>query len=259
MLTSRRDPETVLRWMNEAGVFGRFVPDFGRVVAQMQFDMYHHYTVDEHSIRAIGLLSRIERGVLKDEHPLATALFRQIASRRTLYVAVLLHDIAKGRGGDHSELGAEVAMALCPRLGLSDAETETVAWLVAPALLMSITAFKRDIADPKTIQDFTDEVQSLERLRLLYLLTVVDITAVGPGTWNSWKGQLLLSLFEAAEEKCCGSATSRAAARNGSRRRRTRCSRRSAGARAASRGTCSGSPIPTGSPSRPRCSSAMRA
>src|SRR5215212_3035959 len=95
----------------------------------------------------------------------------------------------------------EVAMALCPRLGLTDAETETVAWLVRQHLLMSITSQRRDIADPKTIQDFTAEVQSLERLRLLYLLTVVDITAVGPGTWNSWKGQLLLSLFEAAEEK----------------------------------------------------------
>jgi [protein-PII] uridylyltransferase len=201
LLTSKRDPETVLRWMNEADVFGRFVPDFGRVVAQMQFDMYHHYTVDEHSIRAIGLLSRIERGLLKDDHPLATALSKQIASRRTLYVAVLLHDIAKGRGGDHSTLGAEIAMALCPRLGLTDAETETVAWLVRQHLLMSMTSQRRDIADPKTIQDFTDEVQSLERLRLLYLLTVVDITAVGPGTWNSWKGQLLLSLFEGAEEK----------------------------------------------------------
>jgi len=201
VLTSPRDPESVLRWMNEADVFGRFIPDFGRVVAQMQFDMYHHYTVDEHSIRAIGLLSRIERGLLKDDHPLATALFKQIASRRALYVAVLLHDIAKGRGGDHSKLGGDVAMALCPRLGLTDAETETVAWLVRQHLLMSMTSQRRDIADPKTIQDFTDEVQGLERLRLLYLLTVVDITAVGPGTWNSWKGQLLLSLFEAAEEK----------------------------------------------------------
>jgi len=200
VLTSPRDPETVLRWMNEAGVFGRFVPDFGRVVARMQFDMYHHYTVDEHSIRAIGLLSRIERGLLKEDHPLATALFARIASRRALYVAVLLHDIAKGRGGDHSELGAEVALALCPRLGLTDAETETVAWLVRWHLLMSATAFKRDLADPKTIQDFVERVKSLERLRLLFLLTGVDIRAVGPGTWNSWKSQLLRALFNAAEE-----------------------------------------------------------
>ena len=135
-------------------MFGRFVPDFGRVVAQMQFDMYHHYTVDEHSIRAIGLLSRIERGELADDHPLSTALFKQIASRRVLYVAVLLHDIAKGRGGDHSELGAEVALELCPRFGLDEAETETVAWLVRYHLLLSNTAFRRDIADPKTVEDF---------------------------------------------------------------------------------------------------------
>ena len=97
VLTTPRAPDLVLRWMNEAGVFGRFVPDFGRVVAQMQFDMYHHYTVDEHSIRAIGLLAAIERGELAEDHPLSTALFRQIGSRRVLYVAVLLHDIAKGR------------------------------------------------------------------------------------------------------------------------------------------------------------------
>jgi [protein-PII] uridylyltransferase len=166
----------------------------------MQFDMYHHYTVDEHSIRAIGLLSRIERGEYKEEHKLGTALFQLIASRRVLYVAVLLHDIAKGRGGDHSLLGAEVALALCPRLGLTPAETETVAWLVRFHLLMSITSQRRDLSDPETIRDFTREVKSLERLRLLYLLTVVDISAVGPGTWNSWKRQLLGVLFEGAEE-----------------------------------------------------------
>ncbi|HEY1607011.1 MAG TPA: [protein-PII] uridylyltransferase [Allosphingosinicella sp.] len=200
ILASPRDPETVLRWMNEAGVFGRFIPDFGRVVAQMQFDMYHHYTVDEHSLRAIGLLARIEKGALKAEHPLATAMFRHIASRRTLYVAVLLHDIAKGRGGDHSELGAEVALALGPRLGLKDAETETVAWLVRWHLFMSDTAFKRDLADPKTVADFVARVKSLERLRLLFILTVVDIGAVGPGVWTSWKDQLLRLLFDGAEE-----------------------------------------------------------
>ena len=201
VLTARNRPDMVLRWMNEAGVFGRFVPDFGRVVAQMQFDMYHHYTVDEHSIRAIGLLSRIERGELADDHPLSTALFKQIASRRVLYVAVLLHDIAKGRGGDHSELGAAVAMELCPRFGLDDAETETVAWLVRYHLLLSNTAFRRDISDPKTVEDFVRVVQSPERLRLLRLLTVVDIRAVGPTTWNDWKRLLLRSLFDAAEER----------------------------------------------------------
>ncbi len=200
VLTSPRDPELVLRWMNEAGVFGRFVPDFARVVAQMQFDMYHHYTVDEHTIRAIGLLSRIERNELRDDHPLATGIFEQIVSRRALYVAVLLHDIAKGRGGDHSILGAEVARKLCPRFGLTAAETETVAWLVEKHLLMSATAFKRDLSDFKTILDFCDVVQSPERLRLLLTLTVVDIRAVGPGVWNGWKRQLLSDLYESAEE-----------------------------------------------------------
>jgi [protein-PII] uridylyltransferase len=200
VLTSPRDPELVLRWMNEAGVFGRFVPDFARVVAQMQFDMYHHYTVDEHTIRAIGLLSQIERGALREDHPLATGVFEQIVSRRALYVAVLLHDIAKGRGGDHSILGAEVARRLCPRFGLTPAETETVAWLVEKHLLMSATAFKRDLSDFKTILDFCDVVQSPERLRLLLTLTIVDIRAVGPGVWNGWKRQLLSDLYESAEE-----------------------------------------------------------
>ena len=201
VLTCVHQPEQVLRWMNEAGVFGRFVPDFGRVVAQMQFDMYHHYTVDEHSIRAIGLLAAIERGDLKQDHPVSTAIIKQIASRRVLYVAVLLHDIAKGRGGDHSEIGAEIALNLGPRFGLDPAETETVSWLVRYHLLLSSTAFKRDLADPKTIEDFIHQVQSPERLRLLLILTVVDIRAVGPGVWNEWKRTLLRTLFEAAEER----------------------------------------------------------
>ncbi|MCA1748050.1 MAG: [protein-PII] uridylyltransferase [Parasphingopyxis sp.] len=200
LLTSPRDPETVLRWMNEAGVFGRFVPDFGKVVAQMQFDMYHHYTVDEHTIRAIGLLAKIERGELPEDHPIATQIMKGLVSRRALYVAVLLHDIAKGRGGDHSVIGAEIAEELGPRLGLDPGETQTVAWLVRWHLLMSATAFKRDLADPKTIEDFARAVKSPERLKLLLALTVVDIRAVGPGVWNAWKRQLLGDLYQLAEE-----------------------------------------------------------
>jgi [protein-PII] uridylyltransferase len=200
VLTSHKDPETVLRWMNEADVFGRFVPDFGRVVAQMQFDMYHHYTVDEHSIRAIGLMAQVEKGELREDHPVATTVIHRIVSRRVLYVSILLHDIAKGRGGDHSDLGAEVAEKLCPRFGMSPAETETVAWLVRNHLIMSDTAFKRDLSDFKTVLDFVEKVQSPERLRLLMCLTVVDIRAVGPGVWNSWKRQLLGDLYGSAEE-----------------------------------------------------------
>jgi [protein-PII] uridylyltransferase len=201
LLSGRNDPETVLRWMNEANVFGRFVPDFGKVNAQMQFDMYHHYTVDEHTIRAIGLLSRIERGELAEDHPRSSRLIHKVKSRRAAYVAVLLHDIAKGRHGDHSILGADVAEELCPRFGLSDDETELVAWLVRYHLLMSATAFKRDLTDPKTIEDFVGRVESLDRLRHLLILTAVDIRAVGPGTWNSWKRQLLGELFDAAQER----------------------------------------------------------
>ncbi|WP_347301982.1 [protein-PII] uridylyltransferase [Croceibacterium sp. TMG7-5b_MA50] len=204
VLAGRNDPETVLRWMNEAGVFGRFVPDFGRVGAQMQFDMYHHYTVDEHTIRAIGLLSRIEKGELVEDHPLASQLIGRLTHRRVLYVATLLHDIAKGRDGDHSILGAEVALRLCPRLGLDEVETQLVSWLVLHHLLMSHTAFKRDLTDPKTITDFVGVVQDAERLRQLMVLTVVDIRAVGPGVWNSWKRQLLGDLYTLAEERMRG-------------------------------------------------------
>lgn len=204
ILTGANDPELTLRRMNEVGVLGRFIPDFGRVVAQMQFDMYHHYTVDEHSLKAIGILWQIERGDIKEEAPVASEVVHQVVSRRVLYLAVLLHDIAKGRGGDHSELGSDVADRLAPRLGLSAEETETVAWLVRYHLVMSNTAFRRDIEDPKTIADFTDVVQSMERLRLLLVLTVADIRAVGPKVWNGWKAQLLRQLYQRAEESLSG-------------------------------------------------------
>ena len=201
LLTSRNDPETALRWFNEAGVFGRFVPDFGRVNAQMQFDMYHHYTVDEHTIRAIGLMAGIEKGAMTAEHPLASDIVHKVVNRRALYASILLHDIAKGRRGDHSVLGAEVALKLCPRLGMTPEETEHTAWLVRHHLIMSATAFKRDLADWKTITDFVAQVQSTERLRLLAMLTIVDIRAVGPGVWNGWKRQLIHELYDAAEER----------------------------------------------------------
>jgi [protein-PII] uridylyltransferase len=208
MMTSRHDPETTLRRLNEAGVFGRFVPDFGRVVAQTQHDMYHTYTVDEHTIRAIGILSRIESGVLKEDHPMSADVVHKIVSRPVLYLAVLLHDIAKGRGGDHSILGADVAMQLGPRLGLSAAETETVAWLVRYHLAMSATAFQRDLMDPKTIDTFAALIQSPERLRLLLVLTVCDIRAVGPNVWNNWKAALLRQLYNATERVLSGGTLS---------------------------------------------------
>jgi [protein-PII] uridylyltransferase len=211
ILTDARDAEGTLRRLNESGVFGRFVPDFGRVVAQTQYDMYHSYTVDEHTIFAIGILHRIESGALKVDHPLACEIIHKIQSRRALYFAVLLHDIAKGRGGDHSELGAEIGLKLGPRVGLSAEETETVAWLVRYHLSMSNTAFKRDIQDAQTIRDFARLVQSPERLRLLLCLTVADIRAVGPNIWNNWKATLLRELYYRTEEVLGGAAPDEAA------------------------------------------------
>jgi len=205
MLVSRNDPETTLRRLNESGVFGRFIPDFGRVVAQMQHDMYHVYTVDEHTLFAIGLLHRIEVGTLAHDHPLSTEIIHKIQSRRALYLAVLLHDIAKGRGGDHSELGAKIALKLGKRLGFSEEETETVSWLVRYHLAMSNTAQKRDISDAKTISDFAELVQSPEWLRMLLVLTVVDMRATGPKVWNGWKAALLRELYYRAEEFMSGS------------------------------------------------------
>ena len=259
VLTSLHRPEHVLRWMNEAGVFGRFVPDFGRVVAQMQFDMYHHYTVDEHSIRAIGLLAAIERGELKQDHPVSTAIIKQIASRRVLYVAVLLHDIAKGRGGDHSEIGAEIALKLGPRFGLDPAETETVSWLVRYHLLLSSTAFKRDLADPKTIEDFVRQVQSPERLRLLLILTVVDIRAVGPGVWNDWKRTLAADPVRGRRGAASPGPQAAWTRRDSSSGGRRSWPPSSAGKRARRAPMPAACPTATGSPSRPPGSSPMRA
>jgi [protein-PII] uridylyltransferase len=204
ILTDEKGAENTLRLMSEAGVFGRFIPDFARVVAQMQYDMYHVYTTDEHTIRAVGILNRIEQGKLKDDLPIASEVVHKVQSRRALYVAVMLHDIAKGRGGDHSDLGADIALELCPRLGLTAEETESVSWLVRHHLLMSNTAFKRDLDDPQTIAAFADAVQSPERLRLLLVLTCADIRAVGPNVWNNWKATLLRELYNRADEYMSG-------------------------------------------------------
>ena len=207
LLTQSADPEGVLRRMNEAGVLGRFIPDFGRVVAMMQFNMYHHFTVDEHLLRTVGNLIEVEKGDMASELPLSTAIMRSIQNRRALFVAALLHDIGKGRTEDHSIVGARVARELCPRLGLTAAETELVAWLIEDHLTMSNVAQSRDISDPKTAQDFAARVQSPERLNLLFLLTVADIRAVGPGVWNGWKGQLLRTLYFETEPLVTGGHT----------------------------------------------------
>jgi [protein-PII] uridylyltransferase len=191
------------RWLgilNESGFLSRFLPDWARIVGQMQFDTYHIFTVDEHTIEAIRVLNSLERGALSDVAPIASGLVQHIQSRRALYVAMLLHDIAKGRGGDHSETGAEIALRTGPELGLSGEETETVSWLVLHHLLLSTIAFKRDIDDPKTILELADTIQSPERLRLLLIMTVADMRAVSPKVWNNWKATLLRDLYARVAE-----------------------------------------------------------
>ncbi|MBO9097091.1 MULTISPECIES: [protein-PII] uridylyltransferase [unclassified Rhizobium] len=199
ILTSPRDPALILRRMNEAGVLGRFIPEFGKIVAMMQFSMYHHYTVDEHLIRAVAILSEIDKGKAEEIHPLVNKLMPHVEDREALYVAVLLHDVAKGRLEDHSIAGARVARKLAARFGLSPKQTELVVWLIEEHLTMSMVAQTRDLNDRKTIIDFADRVQSLERLKMLVILTVCDIRAVGPGVWNGWKGQLLRTLYYETE------------------------------------------------------------
>jgi [protein-PII] uridylyltransferase len=204
ILTSKRSPEVVLRKMHESGVLGRFIPDFGRISAMMQFSMYHHYTVDEHTLRCIGLLSRLDKGELGEDHPLSHNLLPGIQNRRALYVALFLHDIGKGRTEAHEIVGGRIARKLCPRLGLTPQETELVVWLIENHLAMSQTAQSRDISDPRTISTFVENIHTMERLRLLLVLTVCDIRGVGPGVWNGWKGQLLRGLYREAEMMLSG-------------------------------------------------------
>ncbi|MDE1971853.1 MAG: [protein-PII] uridylyltransferase [Hyphomicrobiales bacterium] len=205
ILTSKNEAETVLRRMNEAGVLGKFVRAFGRIVAMMQFNMYHHYTVDEHLLRSVGVLSEIERGDNRD-FLLANELVHTIRPehRKVLYIAVFLHDIAKGRIEDHSIAGARIARGLCPRLGFNPAETELAGWLIEVHLVMSTVAQSRDLSDRKTIENFAAVVQSLERMKLLTILTTADIRAVGPGVWNGWKAQLLRTLYYETEPVLTG-------------------------------------------------------
>lgn len=195
ILTCGKGAALALRRMNESGVLGRFIPDFGRIIALMQFDRYHHFTVDEHTIHCIDLLHRLERGDLHNDAPVASNVARTIKDRTSLFVALFLHDICKGRGGRHAELGGELALTLGPRFGLDGEQTDLVSWLVHEHLLMSDTAFRRNMNDPKTIADFSARIRSRERLDMLFVLTTVDIMGVGPGRWTAWKARLLEELY----------------------------------------------------------------
>jgi [protein-PII] uridylyltransferase len=199
VLAHGRDPQRTLTLMTDAGVLGRYLPEFGRIVAQMQFNMYHSYTVDEHTLRAVGVIADIAAGRFAEEHPLSTTVMPLIVDREALFLAMLLHDTGKGGAGGQEKAGARAARSACERIGLERSKIELVAWLVEHHLVMSDTAQKRDISDPRTVTDFAKIVETPERLRLLLVLTVADIRAVGPGVWNGWKGQLLRELYGATE------------------------------------------------------------
>ncbi|MGV6805859.1 MAG: [protein-PII] uridylyltransferase [Ruegeria sp.] len=194
LMLKHGNPERALRRMNELGVLSAFIPEFEPIVAMMQFNMYHSYTVDEHTIQCIMNLAQIEKNELVEALPLASSILEGGVNRRVLYVALLLHDIAKGRPEDHSIMGAKIARSVAPRLGLKKKECETVEWLVRYHLLMSDMAQKRDISDPRTVRDFAKAVKTVKRLDLLTVLTVCDIRGVGPNTWNNWKATLLRAL-----------------------------------------------------------------
>jgi [protein-PII] uridylyltransferase len=195
LLLHHGNPERALRRMNELNVLGALIPEFENIVAMMQFNVYHSYTVDEHIIQTISVLAQIERGELIEDLPLSSSILKSGVNRRVIYVALLLHDIGKGRPEDHSIIGAQLARRIAPRLGLDQEECETVEWLVRYHLLMSDMAQKRDIGDPRTVRDFAKAVKTKKRLDLLTILTVCDIRGVGPTTWNNWKAMLLRRLY----------------------------------------------------------------
>ena len=199
VLARGRETSRTLTLMNESGVLGRYLPEWGRIVGQMQFNMYHSYTVDEHTLHAVGVIADIARGRHAEEHPLAVQVWPLIADPEALFLAMLLHDTGKGGEGGQEKAGAVNARTAATRLGLAPDRVELVGWLVENHLAMSDYAQKRDISDPSTVAAFARLVAGPERLRMLLVLTVADIRAVGPGVWNGWKGQLLRELYSATE------------------------------------------------------------
>jgi len=195
ILAHGQRPYRVLTIMNETGLLGRFLPEWGRIVGQTQFNMYHAYTVDEHTLQAIGIINDIARGKLRDDHPMASEIVHLISDMEALMLAMLLHDVGKGGERGQLEDGAIAARRACERLGVDPRRIELVVWLVRSHLALSDYAQKRDLSDPATIRAFAELVGDPERLRMLLVLTVADIRAVGPGVWNGWKGQLMRTLY----------------------------------------------------------------
>ncbi len=195
----------VLRRMNYYDILGRYIPVFGRIVGQMQHDLFHVYTVDEHILRVLRNIRRFAIPQYDHEFPFCSMLMRQFDRVDLLYLGALFHDIAKGRGGDHSELGCSDARYFCRRHGLSRADSAFVAWLVEQHLQMSAVAQKQDLSDPEVIRRFAERVGDQRHLTALYLLTVADVRGTSPKVWNAWKGKLLEDLYRATQRHLAGS------------------------------------------------------
>ncbi len=193
-----------LRRMNQYGILGAYLPAFGRIVGQMQHDLYHVYTVDEHIFKVVRNLRRFAVPELAHEFPVCSRLMSDFERPEVLYLAGLFHDIAKGRGGDHSQLGKADALRFCKSHGLSSEDAELVAWLVEQHLMMSTTAQKKDLTDPDVMRDFAATVKDQRHLVALYLLTVADIRGTSPKVWNAWKAKLLEDLFNVTQHRLAG-------------------------------------------------------
>ena len=204
ILLNKKNSEETLREMNETGVLGRFILDFGKIEGLMQFNMYHHFTADEHLLRAIGELNKLFSKKNRNITKLILELINSGLNKKILTIALFFHDIAKGRDEDHSIAGAKIVKKFSSRFNLSDYELETISWLVKEHLVMSDFSQTRDVMDAKTVEDFSEIVQTPERLKLLFILTIADISAVGPGVWNAHKGQLLEQLYKETYAKLSG-------------------------------------------------------
>ena len=189
-----------LRRMNRYGILAKYLPAFNNIVGQMQYDLFHVYTVDEHTLFVVRNLRRMMIDEFKDELPHCHTVIKNIKKPEILYLAGLFHDIAKGRGGDHSELGADDARKFCLDHGMSEQDTEQVVWLVKNHLVMSRTSQREDISDPEVILNFAEFVSNTTRLSYLYLLTVADMRGTSPDVWSSWKGNLLINLYESTKD-----------------------------------------------------------
>ena len=195
LFSNSREPETILRNMNDAGVLAKFLPDFARVEGMSLFNLYHNYTVDEHLLKTVGFMSKIINNTLSQPHPFTSNFNAKLDNKKVLLLSAFLHDIGKGRKQDHSILGSQITEKLCNRIGMKKNEVSQTAWLVKNHLVMSDVAQKRDLYDPKTIVDFASIVKNQKNLDYLLALTVADIMSVGPSIWNAWKSGLLRTLY----------------------------------------------------------------